>query len=321
MKRLLALLVFAGASVQAGSLLEYFGSGENSFSIEFQNVGNENNPADLNAPAPGGGYVGSVNYTYGIGKYEISRSIIQKANAASSLNLTMADLTNYGGNGPNRPATGLSWVNAAKFVNWMNTSQGYQVAYKIEQQQVALAIVDVVLLWGSNENGFNSQNQFRNTNARYFLPSADEWHKAAFYDPNKNGGGYWLYPNQNDTVPTKVSSGLLNGSVVNGQSGPADVDNAGGMSAYGTMAQGGNASEFTETASDFINDNGMEDRRMVDSTWSNGMDSILQSNYGVQRFWGEDAIGFRVAMVPEPSAFSLLAIGLGGLAMMSRRRL
>jgi formylglycine-generating enzyme required for sulfatase activity len=317
MKRLLALLVFAGASVQAGSLLEYFGSGENSFSIEFQNVGNENNPADLNATASDGRYVGSVNYTYGIGKYEISRSIIQKANAASSLNLTMADLTNYGGNGPNRPATGLSWIDTAKFVNWLNTSQGYQAAYKIEQQTVASVNVDVVLRWGSNENGFDSQNQFRNSNARYVLPSADEWHKAAFYDPNKNGGGYWLYPNQNDTVPTKVSGGLLNGSVVNGQIGPADVDNAGGTSAYGTMAQGGNASEFTETFADF---NGTDFRRMVDPMWGNAMDAMLQSSYNVARFGGEDGIGFRVASVPEPSALSLLAVGLGGLAMMRRRR-
>jgi len=294
----------------AQSLLQTFGSGANAFSIDFVEIGNPGNASDNT------GY-GQVNYTYNIGKYEISRSIIEKANAASSLNLTMADLTNYGGNSPNKPATGLSWIDTAKFVNWLNTSQGYQAAYKIEQRTVALASVDVVLRWGSNENGFDSQNQFRNSNARYVLPSADEWHKAAFYDPNKNGGGYWLYPNQNDTVPTKVSGGLLSGSVVNGQSGPADVDNAGGTSAYGTMAQGGNASEFTETVSVFA---GNEYRRMVDPMWGNGMDFMLQSSYSVSRFEGEDSIGFRVASVPEPSALSLLAIGLSGLAMMRRRR-
>jgi hypothetical protein len=31
-------------------------------------------------------------------------------------------------------------------------------------------------------------------------------------------------------------------------------------------------------------------------------------------------VGFRVAMIPEPSALSLLAVGLGGLAMFRRRR-
>jgi len=31
-------------------------------------------------------------------------------------------------------------------------------------------------------------------------------------------------------------------------------------------------------------------------------------------------VGFRIAMVPEPSALSLLAIGLGGLAIIRHRR-
>jgi hypothetical protein len=30
--------------------------------------------------------------------------------------------------------------------------------------------------------------------------------------------------------------------------------------------------------------------------------------------------GFRVAMVPEPSGFSLLVVGLGGLAALRRRK-
>jgi hypothetical protein len=36
--------------------------------------------------------------------------------------------------------------------------------------------------------------------------------------------------------------------------------------------------------------------------------------------YADGGIGFRIASVPEPSALSLLAIGLGGLAMMRRRR-
>jgi hypothetical protein len=35
---------------------------------------------------------------------------------------------------------------------------------------------------------------------------------------------------------------------------------------------------------------------------------------------GSIDVGFRVAMVPEPSVLSLLAVGLGGMAMMRRRR-
>jgi hypothetical protein len=50
---------------------------------------------------------------------------------------------------------------------------------------------------------------------------------------------------------------------------------------------------------------------MLASNYSNFVDPIMPE---------ELASGFRVAMVPEPSTLSLLAIGLGGLAMMRRRR-
>ena len=44
----------------------------------------------------------------------------------------------------------------------------------------------------------------RNPNADYFLPSDDEWYKAAYYDPTKNGtGGYWQYPPKTDD-PAKM---------------------------------------------------------------------------------------------------------------------
>ena len=35
------------------------------------------------------------------------------------------------------------------------------------------------------------------------MTSEDEWYKAAYYDPNKNGvgPGYWLYPTKSDTAP------------------------------------------------------------------------------------------------------------------------
>jgi hypothetical protein len=36
--------------------------------------------------------------------------------------------------------------------------------------------------------------------------------------------------------------------------GPADIDNAGGLSPYGTMAQGGNVWEWVATDQDLVND-------------------------------------------------------------------
>ena len=39
--------------------------------------------------------------------------------------------------------------------------------------------------------------------ATYFIPSENEYYKAAYYDPTLNGGagGYWLYPTKSNTTP------------------------------------------------------------------------------------------------------------------------
>src|SRR5688572_27188517 len=104
-----------------------FGSGANTFDIFFTAIGNPGNSADTTGvPNP----AGSVPYSYRIGTHEVSRDMITKANAAGGLTLQMGDLSLAGGNAPNRPVTGISWFDAAKFVNWLNTSSGSSPAYK-----------------------------------------------------------------------------------------------------------------------------------------------------------------------------------------------
>jgi hypothetical protein len=88
----------------------------------------------------------------------------------------------------------------------------------------------------------------------YVIPTQNEWYKAAYFDPNHGGAGvpgYWNYPTGSDTAPTAVSSGTSPGTAVMWPqaSGPAAVDNAGGLSAYGTMAQAGNVFEWNEALS------------------------------------------------------------------------
>ena len=46
------------------------------------------------------------------------------------------------------------------------------------------------------------------TGARYWLPSEDQWYKAAYYDPTKNGtDGYWKYATQSDALPSYDETG------------------------------------------------------------------------------------------------------------------
>ncbi len=286
----------AGRATAADSVT--FGTGGNQFVIDFVDIGNANNADDTTgAPNP----AGKVEYDYRIGKHEISQEMITKANAEGGLGITLADLTATGGNGADRPATGISWFEAATFVNWLNTSQGFNAAYKFD------AVGGTFALWESGDAGYNASNRYRNSLAVYYLPSMDEWYKAAYYDPNT--GTYYNYATGSDTAPAQVTGGTTAGTAVYGQAnatGPADITNAGGLSPYGTMAQNGNVWEWEETAFDLVNDTTGEIRGRRGGPWINNGPNLLSSARNGVTNPGGGGIhsGFRVAgvsVIPAPN--------------------
>ena len=308
---ILSLLALSYQSASATSLLESFGSGANAFTMEFVTIGNPGNVADTTGnPNP----VGAVGYTYNIGKYEVSRDQVDKANSQGNLGIRLADMTNYGGNGLLKPATGITWYQAAKFVNWLNTSSGSTVAYKFD-------VSGSFQLWSSTDAGYNANNLFRNSLAKYWLPSTDEWHKGAYGNPN---GNWSNFPNGSDSAPTPVASGTDPNTAVYAQSwyaGPADISSSGGLSAYGTMGQGGNVFEWNETENDGSNDSADElGRKLRGGAWfdSSMFDASGSYYYGASSMY--DFVGFRVAGVPEPSSLSLLALGGVVVALSKRKR-
>ena len=295
-----------------------FGSDANIFDIEFVTIGNPGNAADTTGDPNS---AGSVAYTYRIGKFEISEDMIDKANAEGGLGITKTI------RGPNKPATEVNWNEAARFVNWLNLSNGSPLAYKFALQpgEGGYSANVNIELWTSGDAGYDPNNLYRNSQATYFLPSMDEWYKAAYYDPNS--GTYFDFPTGSDTVPTAVASGTLADTAVYFPhpdpavaTGPADITQAGGLSPYGTMGQGGNVWELEET--DFytlVNDSPSSERGFRGGSWSN-ISTILQSsvrnNFGTQSSLANT--GFRVASIPEPTT-STLALAALCLAMTRRR--
>ena len=313
------LLVLAGAG-QAQSLLQTFGTGAGAFTLEFVAIGNPENTADSSgAPNP----AGSVAYTYHLGKHEVSRDMVTKANAAGGLVISMADMSPFGADRPAAPATGISWNEAARFVNYLNTSKGYQAAYNFTTG----GINDNITLWGAGQ--YSGSNRFRHKDAVFVLPSLDEWYKGAY----GSAGGTWYdfatgSNSRNSgpvyTDPVSVSSGTAAGSAVYSRvvtQGPADVTRAGGLSSYGTMGQGGNVNEWTESAFDGVNNSAGEAREFRGGSWKSSWEEIesLSRTSADSPTMQLPNLGFRVAMVPEPSALSLLVVGLGGLAFLRRR--
>jgi len=311
-KQILAVLVLAGASVNAQTITtQTFGSGANAFSIDFVTIGNPGNAADTGTDILGNPYTaGGVSYVYNLGRFEISREQIIKANAAAGLGITLQDMSDFGGNANSRPATGIGWHEAARFINWLNTSKGYASAYQFDGN-------GIIQLWGTGQ--YFGSNQYRHKDAFYFLPSRDEWYKGAYYDPNREGGAaYWKYSTGSDSAPVQVGGGTAMGTTVYGQlksNGPADINSAGGFSPYGTMGQGGNVWEWTDSPYDSTTEN----LELRGGSWHDSDDIVLKSSSRFHQSSDFFDYGLRIASVPEPSSLSLLLAG-GAVLMAGRRR-
>ena len=102
---------------------------------------------------------------------------------------------------------------------------------------------------------------FRKAGAQVFLPTENEWYKAAYYKSGGTNAGYWIYPTSHDSEPGRDMTEVTNpGNNVNRfrivPEDPFPIDPpffqtvAGEFelsdSPYGTFDQGGNLWEWTE---------------------------------------------------------------------------
>ena len=314
------LVLCIAHSSRAGTIL--FGTGVDQFSMDFVLIGSPGNPDDsTGAPNP----VGSVGYSFQMGTYEVSRDMIVKANALGGLGITLSDMTGFGGNGSDKPATGVSWNEAARFVNWLNTSSGGYAAYKFTTSGVN----DNIALWtAADVLDYDPLNPFRSKRSNYVLPSVDEWYKAAFYNPIT--ASYSDFANGLDTAPTPVASGTASGTAVYQQDpsqGPADITQAGGLSPFGVMGLGGNVLEWNETSSFASNTFAPSPRIVRGGMWFNGPSFLSSSVASPTHPMLENPLfGFRVASlapvaaVPEPFSLLLWSVMCAG-GWLYRKRL
>jgi formylglycine-generating enzyme len=325
----LTSIVIAGVVASAFAAAGFAGP----VNMEVVPVGNINNAAD---PQPRGTF-GSVSYKYNIGKYEVTNDqytaflnavaatdtfglytlLMGSDNApggikrsGSSGNYAYAVKANMG----NKPVVFVSFWSAARFVNWLHNGQ------PIGLQGNTTTEAGAYNLGGILEPPNTIQ---REPNARWFIPTEDEWHKAAYYDPAKPGGaGYWDYATGSDTPPTIATANsagdisnpgtnvanYINGAIWNDLNGNVTtVGSAGPGSAspYGTFDQAGNLMEWTEAIYDSA-----PYRRTRDGGYNGGvnlLDASTSSLGWVGSGGGNSGTGFRVASIPEPTS-SVIAI-------------
>ena len=212
----------------------------------------------------------------------------------------------------NHPITYVDWGDAARFANWLHNGQptGPQDASTTEAGAYSLN-------GGTSVDHLNAVS--RNVGATWFLPSENEWYKAAYHQNNGPSGNYWDYPTATDATP--VAEGPPGGT------NSANYDNVVattffglGMTdvrayldspgPYGTFDQAGNLMEWTEGIESPWLD-GAFARGMRGGAWSTTADT-LHASFGVYvndpKLAGIDT-GFRVATVPEPSTLTLTVAG------------
>jgi formylglycine-generating enzyme required for sulfatase activity len=175
-------------------------------------------------------------------------------------------------------------------------------------------------LWSGEEAWqLDGENRFRHKDAFYFLPSEDEWYKAAYHKNDGVTANYWDYATGSNVVPTRNTSATTTpGTAIYNTAGPVVVNMAGGLSPYGTMGQNGNVSEYTESGAMPPNDSVAELRVLRGGDYTT-LESQLRSSartstIGATAYWG-----FRVASIPEPSS-TLLLTASGGTLLLRRRR-
>ena len=221
---------------------------------------------------------GHTPYEYQIGKYEVtlaqyaaflnavaSTDAFGLYNANMATNQNSAGIAQSGSSGSftygvigdgARPVTFVSWFDAARFCNWLHNGRptGLQDADTTERGTYTLdgetSGVGFVRQWG----------------AKYWIPSEDEWYKAAYHQPSGESGdsdNYWLYPTKSNAVPgntigvappsnhanffTTVYSVTQSGSYSDLQNYlTAAGSYPGSAGFYGTFDQGGNVWEWND---------------------------------------------------------------------------
>ena len=329
------------ASIGVAALLGSLAVPAHAVTIDWVTVGDPGNTADTTGnPNP----AGDVADSFQIMKYEYTNqqytdflnsvdpsgtnpnsvyNTNQGSNARGGISFTSGNAsgskyairTNMG----DKPVNYVSWFDAARVSNWLmngatGTSSTETGAYTLSGTSTAPAV---------------------NSGATFYIPTEDQWYKAAYYKGGSTNAGYWDYATKSDTAPTAVTSGSTGIGSAGSTGNFANYDRAadwnsqngngttvgtnGGASFYGAFDMSGNVREWND-----LTGVAGSSRELRGGSWNFGVSLLSSSVVGphAPSFEGDDA-GFRLAApVPEPStcAMALAGLACGGYSLFHRRK-
>jgi formylglycine-generating enzyme len=310
--------------------------------LDWATVGNAGNSGDPNNPTSGP--LGAVAYEFRIGRLEITNAqyaqflnSVAASDPRSLYNPNMGTdprggITRSGSAGSftydvrpnmgNKPVNFVSSLDAIRMANWLTNGQGS----------------------GSTETGVYTLNgnsitavtrNLSNPN-QVFLPTRNEWYKAALHQPASQGGdtdNFWRFATRSNEFPvvgTATATGDIanpgpttvnwqSGADWNGQNGNVTtVGSAGNTSFYGAFDMNGNVQEWLQDTSTL---GGLNNRFITGGNFfAVPTFGILPEDSFLAPPLSEDSsTGFRFASpIPAPGAAALL--GIAGIVIARRRR-
>lgn len=218
-----------------------------------------------------------------------------------------------------------TFAGAAMFANWLHNDKGTGI------EAFQNGAYDISTFRPVPGDLAPRGQEAHNVDARFWIPTADEWIKAAHWDPNRYGdgeGGWWEQPNSSDTqlIPGRPELGgqTNGGSEAEWPAGQERPVESGlypeVQSPWGLIDVSGGAAEWSETFA--RPNNPLSKSRLIDGTDARIFGGLLYdqvgideaSNTGVGAYW---AIRL-AAVVPSPGGVAVLA--LGALLAARRRR-